>query len=100
MASYAQNSTLGAAEPARETTLLEAHLQELQKLNDSLEGACERGERCADRLSGPQPQPVAKGEASSNAPPLPLLRRLEVAVMRAHDLASGVHRQMERFERL
>ena len=83
----------------RESTALEAHLLELKKLNSLLYSALERSGRCADRLLGPQPTPVGSGESKDAGEP-PLLRRLEIEVMQLHSLTEGVHRQIERFERI
>lgn len=99
----AQSTNVGsitAAGAQRENTALETHIQELTKLNASLYSAFERGSRCADRILGPQPQGVGSADATKDPAEPPLMRRLEVETARLHSLAEGLHRQLDRFERL
>lgn len=99
---YSQTSVLSGAqcEPAHDNTILETHLAQLDKLNENMAAAVSRGQRVADRILGPEPQNIAKGEGNAPTPQPCLVRRLEVALMQANALSESMHRQLERVERL
>lgn len=99
--SYASNTMPNSPPaPVRESTAIEQHLHELFKLNENLSAALARAERSCDRLIGQEPATLGKADSVKDAAEPPLMRRLEIALMQAHSLSEGIHRQLERFERL
>lgn len=100
MSSYNIGST-ASAEPVRENTALEQHLNELHKLHDGLGGAATRLMRIADRLLGCEPSPLNQAKIGAPAPAEPpLLGRLEHAVMDNHAMTDALLQHIQRLERL